>query len=85
MTIKNAFLGALLAALCLLVAVPAALAQNAGNSTAVTGTVADPTGAVIPGATVTIHNPVSGFERSATTDYLRQLQHFRTFLSILIT
>ncbi|MGB9069999.1 MAG: TonB-dependent receptor [Candidatus Acidiferrales bacterium] len=68
MTIKNAFLGALLAALCLLVAVPAALAQNAGNSTAVTGTVADPTGAVIPGATVTIHNPVSGFERTATTD-----------------
>ena len=48
--------------------VSAALAQNAGNSTAVTGTVADPTGAVVPGATVTIHNPVSGFERTATTD-----------------
>jgi hypothetical protein len=44
------------------------MAQNAGNSTAVTGTVADPTGAVIPGATVTIHNPVSGFERTAGTD-----------------
>jgi hypothetical protein len=68
MTIRSAFLGTLLAALCLLAVVPAALAQNAGNSTAVTGTVADPTGAVIPGATVTIHNPVSQFERSTTTD-----------------
>ena len=44
------------------------MAQNAGNSTAVTGTIADPSGAVIPGATVTIHNPVSQFERSTTTD-----------------
>jgi hypothetical protein len=68
MNIRSAFLGALWAALCLLVAVPAALAQNAGNSTVVTGTVADPTGAVIPGATVTIHNPVSQYERSTTTD-----------------
>jgi hypothetical protein len=61
-------LGTLLVALCFLAAGPAALAQNAGNSTAVTGTVADPTGAVIPGATVTIHNPVSGLERTAGTD-----------------
>ena len=43
-------------------------AQNAGNSTSIGGTVADPSGAVIPGATVTIHNPVSGFERTVTTD-----------------
>jgi hypothetical protein len=68
MTIRSAFLGTLLAALGLLMVVSAALAQNAGNSTAVAGTVADPTGAVVPGATVTIHNPVSGFERTATTD-----------------
>jgi hypothetical protein len=45
-----------------------ARAQNAGNSTTVGGTVADPSGAVIPGATVTIHNPVSQFERTTTTD-----------------
>ena len=32
------------------------------------GTVKDPSGAVIPGATVTIHNPVTGFERTASTD-----------------
>jgi hypothetical protein len=52
----------------MLVAGPLASAQNAADSTRVAGTVADPTGAVIPGATVTIHNPVSGFERTTTTD-----------------
>jgi hypothetical protein len=30
--------------------------------------VKDPSGAVVPGATVTIHNPVSGYERTASTD-----------------
>ncbi len=54
--------------LCFLAAGPIAQAQNGGNSTNVTGTVTDPTGAVIPGATVTIHNPVSQFERTAATD-----------------
>ena len=43
-------------------------AQSGGSSTSVTGTVVDPTGAVVPNATVEIHNPVSGFERTATTD-----------------
>ncbi len=43
-------------------------AQSAGNSTSVTGTVLDPTGAVVPNATVDLHNPVSGFERSTSTD-----------------
>jgi hypothetical protein len=45
-----------------------ALAQSGGNSTAITGTVTDPSGAVIPGAKVEIHNPVSSFDRSTTTD-----------------
>jgi hypothetical protein len=45
-----------------------AFAQSAGNSTSVVGTVADPSGAVIPNALVEIRNPVSGFERTATTD-----------------
>ena len=45
-----------------------ARAQSAGNSTSVVGTVSDPSGAVVPNATVEIHNPVSGFERAATTD-----------------
>src|SRR5438876_5729831 len=43
-------------------------AQSAGNSTFVIGTVTDPTGAVIPNAVVEIHTPVSGFERTVTTD-----------------
>jgi hypothetical protein len=45
-----------------------AFAQSAGNSTSVTGTVLDPTGAVMPNVTVEIHNPISGFKRTATTD-----------------
>src|SRR5438876_8206613 len=43
-------------------------AQSAGNSTSVIGTVTDPSGAVVPNAAVEIRNPVSGFERTATTD-----------------
>lgn len=39
-----------------------------GNSDIVSGVVKDPTGAVVPNAQVEIHNPVSQFERSATTD-----------------
>ncbi len=47
---------------------PESKAQAGGNSVNVGGTVTDQSGAVIPGATVTIHDPVSGFEGSATTD-----------------
>jgi hypothetical protein len=64
----SALLGILVVALCSLAAGPVANAQNAGNSTSVSGTIADPSGAVIPGATVTIHNPVSGLERTTGTD-----------------
>ena len=42
-------------------------AQSSGSSS-LSGVVADPSGAVVPGATVEIHNPVSQFSRSATTD-----------------
>jgi hypothetical protein len=38
------------------------------NSASISGTVLDPTGAVVPDATVEIHNPVSHFDRSTTTD-----------------
>jgi Carboxypeptidase regulatory-like domain/TonB-dependent Receptor Plug Domain len=44
-----------------------ASAQNV-NSANVTGIVTDPSGAVVAGAAVTLHNPVSGLERTATTD-----------------
>jgi hypothetical protein len=49
-------------------AVAMASAQSVGNSGSVNGTVLDPTGAVVAGAKVQIHNPVSGFDRSTTTD-----------------
>jgi hypothetical protein len=47
---------------------PSASAQSGGSSTSLTGTVTDPTGAVVANATVEVRNPVSGFARTATTD-----------------
>ena len=44
------------------------LAQSAGNSGTIYGTVTDASGAVIPSASVAIENPVSGYNRLAKTD-----------------
>ena len=41
---------------------------QSGSSTSIMGTVVDPSGAVVPDATVEVRNPVSGFSRSAVTD-----------------
>ena len=41
---------------------------QSGNSGTISGTVLDPSGAAIAGATVEIHNPVSALDRSASTD-----------------
>ena len=38
------------------------------GTTAVSGTVSDQTGAAVPGATVRISNPATGFSRDTTTD-----------------
>src|SRR5246500_80757 len=38
------------------------------NSGSINGTVSDPSGAVIPGASVSIQNPVSAYSRTTTTD-----------------
>src|SRR5579872_1247992 len=43
-------------------------AQMAGNSGSINGIVVDPTGAVIPNATAEIRNPVSGLDRTTTSD-----------------
>ena len=43
-----------------------AYAQSNASSASISGTVLDPTGAVVPDAAVEIHNPVSGFDRSMT-------------------
>ena len=57
----------LFAAFCLSIYAHAA-PQSAGNSATVGGTVLDQSGAVVPNATVEIHNPVSSFDRSTVTD-----------------
>ncbi len=55
----------LLATLC---GAAAATAQGLGGAGTVQGIVKDATGGVLPGATVTIANAVSGFKRDAVTD-----------------
>ncbi len=52
----------------LLASVLGLFAQSSGNSTSVSGTVLDPSGAVVPNAAVEIHNPVSGYSRSVTSN-----------------
>src|SRR5579859_2326870 len=46
---------------------PSSFAQSSATSGTVAITVTDSSGAALPGATVTIHNPVSGYNQSATT------------------
>jgi Carboxypeptidase regulatory-like domain/TonB-dependent Receptor Plug Domain len=51
-----------------LLSVAAAHGQSGGGSGSLTGTVLDPSGAVVANATVEIHQPVSGYDRTTTTD-----------------
>ena len=44
------------------------VSAQSGNSGSINGTVTDSTGAVVPNATVEIHNPVSQYDRTTTTD-----------------
>jgi Carboxypeptidase regulatory-like domain len=44
------------------------VSAQSGNSTSITGTVLDPSGAVVVNAAVEVRNPVSGYSRSAVTD-----------------
>ncbi|MDP9055109.1 MAG: TonB-dependent receptor [Acidobacteriota bacterium] len=56
-------------ALCMAVCGSAALfAQGMGNSGTLTGTVTDPSGALIAKATVEIHNKVTSYDKTTTTD-----------------
>ena len=45
--------------------------QAQSNSGSISGTVTDPSGAVVPGATVTIENPVSGYLRTCKDGWRR--------------
>jgi hypothetical protein len=62
------FLSTVFGAAAILSAGMPCMAQSSGNSGTITGTVADSTGAVIPGATIELRNPVSGYDRTAQSD-----------------
>ena len=62
---KN-WLAAAMVAVAVVLSVGAANAQSGGSS--ISGTVLDPSGAVVVNARVEIHNAVSGFDRTTTTD-----------------
>jgi len=51
-------------------------AHSQGSSGGISGTVVDPSGAVIPGAVVKIANPISGYSRIVKTDGHGQFQFF---------
>ena len=46
---------------------PPVQAQSLGNAGTIVGTVVDPSGAAVVGASVTINNPVTGYTQSTTT------------------
>src|SRR5450631_707609 len=64
----KSWLAAAIVGTAVMLSVGAANAQSGGSATSVTGTVVDPAGAVVPSATVEIHNAVSGFDRITSTD-----------------
>jgi hypothetical protein len=59
-------LAAAVVSVAVVLSVGAAKAQSGGSS--ISGSVQDPSGAVVANATVEIHNAVSGFDRTTTTD-----------------
>ncbi|NNE98494.1 MAG: TonB-dependent receptor, partial [Pyrinomonadaceae bacterium] len=58
----------LMLAMVVFLSVSAAFAQAQASTSDLTGSVTDPSGAVIPGATVTVTNPSTGFTRTFTTN-----------------
>src|SRR5437762_8763329 len=56
------------AALCIMTFFAFNANAQSKSYTSISGTVVDPSGAVVPGATVEIRNPVSQFERSVSTN-----------------
>jgi type 1 fimbria pilin len=55
-------------AIALVLSVGTANAQSGVGSGSLNGTVLDPSGAVVAGATVELHQAVSGYDRTTTTD-----------------
>src|SRR5947209_7565012 len=63
---RKIYLLALLVAAALILSAPT-FAQSLGSAGTVSGSVVDPNGAVVPNATVTISNPITGYKRTANT------------------
>src|SRR4051812_15431817 len=63
-----AFLTLVLFVLSLLISLGELRAQSLGNAGTVTGSVVDPSGAAVPGATVTAHNPVTGYTQTVASN-----------------
>ena len=57
-----------LLALALLLVPTLGLAQSQATTGVIEGTVSDPTGRAVPGATVVVKNTATNFERTLTTD-----------------
>jgi hypothetical protein len=62
------WLAAPIVGVAVMLSVGAANAQSGGSSGSISGTVLDPSGAVVANAKVEIHNAVSGFDRKSSTD-----------------
>ena len=67
LTSQRAWIYPILLALCVLIPVGRLSAQSVGSGT-IEGTVTDPTGGVIIGASVELTNPVTGFKQATMTD-----------------
>ncbi|MGO9344925.1 MAG: carboxypeptidase regulatory-like domain-containing protein, partial [Terriglobales bacterium] len=64
----KSWLAAAMVAVAFVFSVGIANAQSGGSSGSINGTVLDPSGAVVPNAGVEIHQAVSGYDRTTTTD-----------------
>ena len=62
------YLKSRLAAFFLVACFSIAAHSQSGSSGSINGVVTDPSGAVVPNATVELRNPISGFSRTAVTD-----------------
>jgi Carboxypeptidase regulatory-like domain len=66
--LRFASLTALAAVLCLSLCLPSAMLAQSTTQGGIVGTVFDPTGAVVPNATVVVHNNGTNAEKTVTTD-----------------